>query len=100
MTMAAAGPIGTLPADARSVHSAPARRHLLSCRAPMTTTVRSYCLRLLQSGDLATKLTPPRAPGGSRLDDSEPGPAVHIEAPARDPALQLHKGAGRLPPLS
>jgi uncharacterized ferritin-like protein (DUF455 family) len=66
----------------------------------MTTTVRSYCLRLLQSGDLATKRAPPRAPDGSRLDDSEPGPAVHIEAPARDPALRLHKGAGRLPPLS
>jgi uncharacterized ferritin-like protein (DUF455 family) len=66
----------------------------------MPATVREFCLHLLQSGDLASKLAPPRTPDGGKLDDSEPGPAVFVEAPAREPALALHKGAGRLPKLS
>ncbi len=66
----------------------------------MSLTVREFCLHVLQSGDLASKMAPPRAPDGSRLDDSAPGPALLVEAPAREPRLALHKGAGRLPKLS
>ncbi|WP_373048063.1 DUF455 family protein [Vulgatibacter sp.] len=66
----------------------------------MTDTVRDYCLRILRAGDLAAKLAPPRAADGGRLDDSAPGPAIHVEAPARNERLRLHKGAGRLPPLN
>ena len=66
----------------------------------MVDTVRAYCLRILQHGDLASKLVPPRAADGGRLDDEDKGPAVSIAAPARDESLRLHKGAGRLPKLS
>jgi len=66
----------------------------------MIVTVRQFCLRLLQSGDLATKLAPPRTPDGGRLDDRDPGPPLLVEAPAREPALRLQKGAGKLPSLA
>lgn len=56
-------------------------------------TIRSFCLRVLECGDLATKLTAP--PDG--LDDSEPGPALYIERPVRVPEISLSKGAERLP---
>lgn len=62
------------------------------------TTVRDYCLRLLDSGDLDAKLAPPRKQDGSRLDD-HPAPPVFVDAPARAPELKLHKGAGALPKL-
>lgn len=66
----------------------------------MSHTVRAFCLHLLQSGDLASKLAPPRAPDGSRLDDADPGPPLHVPAPAREESLRLHKGGERLPPLN
>jgi uncharacterized ferritin-like protein (DUF455 family) len=59
--------------------------------------IRGFCLRLLASGDLATKLTPPRCSDGGPLDDAEPGPAVTIDSPVRDPELALVAGAGPLP---
>ena len=57
------------------------------------SSVREFCLRLLQQGDLATKLSPP----GSALCDDEPGPAVWITRPARSPELAMAGGAERLP---
>lgn len=66
----------------------------------MAATVRDFCLRLLRSGDLATKRLPPRAPDGGRLDDGDPGPAVRIDRPARDEHLRLHRGGAKLPKLS
>lgn len=60
-------------------------------------TVRAFCLRLLEAGDLETKLAPPTLPDGSFLDDDTPGPAVLIDAPARDEGLALAAGAGPLP---
>ncbi|HEY5657354.1 MAG TPA: DUF455 family protein, partial [Myxococcota bacterium] len=57
------------------------------------TTVRAFCRRILERGDLETKLAPPP----SELDDARPGPALRIERPARDAALALSSGAERLP---
>lgn len=65
----------------------------------MPTTVRAFCLRILESGNLASKLAPPRTPDGRRLDDSEPGPPCCIGAPAREERLRLRSGARRLPKL-
>lgn len=62
-------------------------------------TVRDYCLEILESGDLATKLRPPSGPEGPPLDDSAPGAALAIDRPARAPELRMHFGSERLPRL-
>lgn len=64
--------------------------------APVAT-VRDYCLRLLESGDLETKLAPPAGPHGEPLRDDAPGPARWIARPGRDAGLELTSGAERLP---
>ena len=56
-------------------------------------TLRAFCLRLLETGELEAKLEPPPP----WLDDRRPGPAVHVERPARAPGLELVSAAGRLP---
>jgi uncharacterized ferritin-like protein (DUF455 family) len=63
-------------------------------------TVREYCLAILESGDLATKLLPPRTSDGKPLDDTEPGPAVRIDQPERDATLTMRSGASSLPKLT
>jgi len=60
-------------------------------------SVRQFCLRLLESGDLATKLARPQGPGGAALSDAEAGPTVNIDRPAREPALAMRAGAPALP---
>jgi uncharacterized ferritin-like protein (DUF455 family) len=60
-------------------------------------SVRAFCLRLLERGDLASKLAPPLRADGSPLDDEAPGPAACVERPAREPGLALSAGAGPLP---
>ncbi len=62
-------------------------------------TVREYCRHLLESGDIASKLAPPLAPGGGDLDDREPGPALYIDRPTREAGLCMRGGAKRLPAL-
>ncbi len=57
------------------------------------TTLRAFCLRILERGDLASKLAPPPTP----LCDRDPGPPLPIRRPARDEALRLSGGAERLP---
>ena len=57
------------------------------------TTVRAFCRRILESGELPAKLA--SAPIG--LPDSEPGPALRIDAPARDASLAFSRGSERLP---
>lgn len=57
------------------------------------TSVREFCLRLLERGDLACKLAAP-PPG---LRDDVPGPARTVDRPARAPGLALRAGAGRVP---
>ena len=44
------------------------------------TTVRGFCRRILERGDLETKLALPPPD----LDDAQPGPALCLERPARD----------------
>jgi uncharacterized ferritin-like protein (DUF455 family) len=63
----------------------------------MAEDVREFCLQVLERGDLASKLSPPRDAGGQLLPDREPGPAVRVDAPAREPALAMRGGAERLP---
>lgn len=57
--------------------------------------IREYCRRILESGDLESKLAPPPA-----LAVEDDGPPLHIDRPARAPGLRLRSGAGRLPKLS
>ena len=59
------------------------------------TSVREFCLRILRSGDLASKLA---APGELVLTDA--GPALHITAPVRSADIQMSAGGARLPKLS
>jgi uncharacterized ferritin-like protein (DUF455 family) len=56
-------------------------------------TVRDFCRSILEQPGLDAKLLPP--PDG--LDDTTPGPPLHIGAPARGPGLEFSGGAGRLP---
>ena len=60
-------------------------------RAPQT--LRAFCLRILESGDLESKL----APAPPSLDDANPGEPVLVLRPSRDDDLSLSSGAARLP---
>src|SRR5688572_4710944 len=60
-------------------------------------TLREHSLRILERGDLASKLEPPFDASGALLPDLEPGPARLFDRPARDPALAMRPGAERLP---
>jgi uncharacterized ferritin-like protein (DUF455 family) len=59
--------------------------------------VRDHCLRILEQGDLETKLAAPIDADGLPLPDSPSGPAVEFDRPARDPGLRMHGGSDRLP---
>ncbi len=59
--------------------------------------VQAFCRRILEAGDLATKLAPPVDPTGRPLALDPPGPAVFIDRPARDPGLRMRGGGDRLP---
>ena len=60
-------------------------------------SIRQFCLRILDSGDLATKLLPPRDASGSLLPEGVPGAPENRLSPARDPELSLSSGAEKLP---
>ena len=62
----------------------------------MATTdgVRDFCLRILESGDLETKLAPPPHNLESETDVEPP---VHIDHPRREPGLRMQGGSPRLP---
>ena len=64
---------------------------------PPAADLRSFCRRVLEAGDLAHKLAPPVDGEGRALPDDEPGAALDIRTPARDPQLALVTGADRLP---
>jgi len=63
----------------------------------MPDSVRAHCLRILEHGDLETKLAPPFCAEGRLLPDSPSGPAVEIDRPARGPGLRMTGGSDRLP---
>jgi len=63
----------------------------------MPRDIRDACLRILESGDLASKLEPPRQPDGRLLEPGRAGPALHFERPAREPGLGMHAGSEKLP---
>jgi len=60
-------------------------------------TVREFCRRILESGDLEAKLAPAIGPSGEILPDEPAGPPLCFDRPARDPELEMHAGAESLP---
>lgn len=59
--------------------------------------VRAFCLRILERGDLASKLAAPCDVRGEPLPDDPSGPACFIDRPTRDPGLRMRGGSDRLP---
>lgn len=64
---------------------------------PPGPDVHAFCLRILVSGDLETKLVPPARDDDRALDEGASAEAVCIDRPARDPGLEMAGGAERLP---
>ena len=60
-------------------------------------TVREFCQRIFESGNLEAKLAPPVGPSGEALADEPAGPALCFDRPARDPELEMHAGVEPLP---
>jgi len=58
-------------------------------------TVREFCRRILEVGDLDTKLEPP----AERLSDELADSPLCIDEPARDPGLEMRSGVESLPRL-
>ncbi len=65
--------------------------------ASPATTIREFCLGVLERGELSAKLAPPLDTQGRRLSDSRKGPAIQIERPKRSPGLRMAGGSQRLP---
>ena len=63
----------------------------------MARDVTGFCLRILESGDLQSKLAPAPECDGEPLPDHSPGPAIHIDRPTRCPELRLQAGVPPLP---
>jgi len=66
-------------------------------RTMAATNVRDFCLRVLECGDLSTKLSAPLDAQGRMLPDSPKGSAVFVDRPARDAGLRMQGGSPRLP---
>jgi len=60
-------------------------------------TVREFCQRIVESGNLEAKLAPPVGHSGELLADEPAGPALCFDRPARDPELEMHAGVEPLP---
>ena len=60
-------------------------------------TVREFCRRILETGNLEAKLAPPTGPLGEVLPDEPAGPPLCFDRPARDPELEMHEGVEPLP---
>ncbi|MCB9722777.1 MAG: DUF455 family protein [Spirochaetaceae bacterium] len=59
--------------------------------------LQAFCRRVLERGDLESKLAPPLDASGRSLPDRPSGPMLDLERPARDPGLRMRGGAERLP---
>lgn len=68
---------------------------MLRSRPP--ANVRAFCLGVLESGDLSTKLSAPLDERGAPLPDTPMEAAVFVDRPARDAGLQMRGGRQRLP---
>jgi uncharacterized ferritin-like protein (DUF455 family) len=60
-------------------------------------TVRELCLRILETGDLGSKLSAPVRADGGPLPDVRRGGPISIERPVRGPGLRMTGGRERLP---
>jgi len=60
-------------------------------------TLREFCRRIVESGDLESKLAAPVGCSGEALSDESPGPPLCFDRPARDPELEMHAGVEPLP---
>lgn len=60
-------------------------------------TLRQFCSGILASGDLKSKLSPPRQQDGQPLDDSNPGHPLYIAHPVRNPEIAMAAGLPNLP---
>jgi len=63
------------------------------------TGLRAWCLSILESGDLATKLRAPAGPDGGPLVDDLGGEPVFFDRPARDHEIAMSEGGEALPKL-
>jgi uncharacterized ferritin-like protein (DUF455 family) len=60
-------------------------------------TVREFCRKIFESGNLEVKLAPPVQPSGEALSDEPAGPPLYFDRPARDPEIEMSTGAEPLP---
>jgi uncharacterized ferritin-like protein (DUF455 family) len=65
--------------------------------ATLPRNVRAFCVRILERGDLDSKLAAPLDDRGKSLPDSPKGEPLLIDRPARNPGLQMQSGSDRLP---
>lgn len=61
------------------------------------TSVRDFCLQILECGDLSTKLSAPLDDQGRSLPDPRSNSPVFIDRPARDAGLRMKGETDRLP---
>lgn len=64
---------------------------------PPERDVHAFCRRVLEAGDLATKLAAPTCADGGPLPDPPGGRPLAIDRPTRDPGLRMRGGSDRLP---
>lgn len=90
------------PAPTRDAESEPQTRHEAVDEDAHADATRRFCLRILESGDLASKMAPPEVAG--QPDAPPAGPLsgrtlapVFIDRPARDASIALRSGSDRLP---
>jgi len=60
-------------------------------------TVREFCRKIVESGNLEVKLAPPIGASGETLLDEPAGPPLDFDRPARDPEIEMHAGVEPLP---
>ncbi len=63
----------------------------------MVRDVHAFCLRILEAGDLQSKLMPVPDTEGEPLPDRAPSAGIVIDRPARDPEIRLEAGVPPLP---
>ncbi len=62
-------------------------------------SVEDFCLHVLESPDLESKLVPPRGPDGGKLREASSRAPIVIDRPARADLIQIRNGSDKLPQL-